>query len=111
MEAIIKPPASHLLALDWGTSSLRAALMTADGNTIKEASSSDGLLAIPDRQFEQTLQALCGPWLRQFPGTPILAAGMIGSRQGWYEAPYVQCQALTKWRRVWCGPSPAGRSV
>jgi 2-dehydro-3-deoxygalactonokinase len=82
-----------LLALDWGTSSLRAALMTADGHTMAEASSSDGLLAVPDRQFEQTLQALCGPWLKQFPGMPILAAGMIGSRQGWYEAPYVQCPA------------------
>ena len=93
LEAVIEAPASHLLALDWGTSSLRAALMTADGHTIATANSSDGLLAVPDRQFEQTLQALCGPWLGQFPDMPILAAGMIGSRQGWYEAPYVQCPA------------------
>lgn len=90
---MIESPASHLLALDWGTTSLRAALMTADGHTMAEASSNDGLLAVRDRQFEQTLQALCGPWLEQFPGMPILAAGMIGSRQGWYEAPYVQCPA------------------
>lgn len=93
MEALINAPAARLLALDWGTSSLRAALMTADGRIAAEASSSDGLLAIPDRQFEQTLQRLCGKWLEQFPGTPILAAGMIGSRQGWHEAPYVPCPA------------------
>lgn len=93
MENFIDAPAARLLALDWGTSSLRAALMTVDGRIVAEASSSDGLLAIPDRQFEQTLQRLCGEWLEQFPGTPILAAGMIGSRQGWHEAPYVPCPA------------------
>jgi 2-dehydro-3-deoxygalactonokinase len=62
--------------------------MTADGRIVKEASSNDGLLAVPDRQFEETLQGLCGAWLTHYPDTPILAAGMIGSRQGWYEAPY-----------------------
>lgn len=67
--------------------------MTADGRIVRQASSDQGLLAVPHRQFEQTLQGLCGPWLEQFPGTPILAAGMIGSRQGWYEAPYVRCPA------------------
>jgi 2-dehydro-3-deoxygalactonokinase len=67
--------------------------MMADGRILGETSSNDGLLAIPDRQFEQALQRLCGEWLEQFPGTPILAAGMIGSRQGWHEAPYVPCPA------------------
>lgn len=67
--------------------------MTADGRIVKEASSNDGLLAVPDRQFEETLHGLCGAWLTHYPDTPILAAGMIGSRQGWYEAPYVQCPA------------------
>jgi 2-dehydro-3-deoxygalactonokinase len=67
--------------------------MTDDGRIVRQASSGEGLLAVPDRQFEQTLQGLCGSWLEEFPGTPILAAGMIGSRQGWYEAPYVRCPA------------------
>lgn len=87
------PPASHLLALDWGTSSFRAAVMTADGEILREVSAADGILSVVAGDFESVLQKHCGDWLREWPHTVTLAAGMIGSRQGWHEAPYVACPA------------------
>ena len=40
-----------------------------------------------------TLQRLAGGWFLAYPGLPIIASGMIGSRHGWREAPYVRCPA------------------
>ena len=52
------------------------------------------------RDFEGALLELCGPWLMVRTDTPIVAAGMIGSRQGWVEVPYVECPAgLSRARR------------
>ena len=33
---------------------------------------------------------MCGDWASADPGCPLLACGMIGSAQGWREAPYVE---------------------
>jgi len=63
------------ISLDWGTSSLRATLVSAEGGMI-----------------EASLHAICSDWIDQF-GCPIVASGMIGSRQGWVEAPYLDCPA------------------
>jgi 2-dehydro-3-deoxygalactonokinase len=38
-------------------------------------------------QFEPALLRLIGPWLGAGQ-TPVMACGMVGSRQGWFEAPY-----------------------
>lgn len=85
--------ASHLLALDWGTSSLRAALLDGQGAILAEHSSDDGILSIADRGFEAVFQARFGQWLVRWPDVVVLAAGMIGSRQGWCEAAYAACPA------------------
>jgi 2-dehydro-3-deoxygalactonokinase len=42
-------------------------------------------------EFSQALETLCGG--RVPDGVPIVACGMIGSRQGWIEAPYCECPA------------------
>lgn len=86
-------PARHLLALDWGTTSLRAALMRADGSVVRTASSNDGILSVPANGFEAVFARLFGAWLHELPDTVVLAAGMVGSRQGWVEAPYLACPA------------------
>lgn len=48
--------------------------------------------------FEDALLALVEAWLPQGQITPVLACGMVGSRQGWVEAPYraVPCAALAE---------------
>ncbi len=46
-----------------------------------------------DGDFAGALDSIAGPWLAAHPEAPVLACGMIGSRQGWREAPYVGCPA------------------
>lgn len=82
----------HLIALDWGTSNLRASLLDGQGNAIENRSAPGGVMAVKERQFSAALLALCGDWVRQF-SCPLVASGMIGSRQGWREAPYLDCPA------------------
>jgi 2-dehydro-3-deoxygalactonokinase len=83
---------ARLIALDWGTSNLRASLLGEQGQALATRSAGSGVMAVQDGQFENALQALCGDWLEQQP-VPVIASGMIGSRQGWREAPYLQCPA------------------
>jgi 2-dehydro-3-deoxygalactonokinase len=37
-------------------------------------------------RYKATLEALLAPW--DAPDAPVIACGMVGSRQGWVEAPY-----------------------
>ena len=85
--------ATHLIALDWGTSSLRAVLMNAQGIVLHEASTGDGIMSAAGRGFRKVFDSVAGGWLQDHPQSAVLAAGMIGSRQGWREAPYVPCPA------------------
>lgn len=81
-------PDAHLIALDWGTSNLRASLLDARGQALETRSAPGGVMAVKDGQFAQALLALCADWLAQTT-CPLMASGMIGSRQGWREAPYL----------------------
>jgi len=38
-------------------------------------------------------EELLGSWIREHGSIPVIASGMIGSRQGWIEAPYLDCPA------------------
>ncbi|AWK89376.1 2-dehydro-3-deoxygalactonokinase [Azospirillum thermophilum] len=95
METVTARPA--LLALDWGTSSLRAFLMDGRGTVVDQRASAHGIQNLPApgvAGFEQAFAALCGDWLagRQ-DSLPVVAGGMVGSAQGWREAPYASCPA------------------
>jgi 2-dehydro-3-deoxygalactonokinase len=81
-----------LIAVDWGTSSLRAARLAADGTVLEERSSPRGILTVPAGGFPAVLQDTCGDWLAD-PAALCLVSGMAGSRQGWREAPYCACPA------------------
>jgi len=80
-----------LVAVDWGTTSLRAALLQA-GQVVAERDSAQGILAVPAGGFPQVLQALCSDWLA-LPQALCLISGMAGSAQGWALAPYCPCPA------------------
>jgi 2-dehydro-3-deoxygalactonokinase len=79
-----------LIAIDWGTSRLRATLVDSGGETIAEAESDEGIGKI-DRTHEAVFGRLVAGW----PHVPAVIAGMAGSRQGWREAPYVPCPATS----------------
>jgi 2-dehydro-3-deoxygalactonokinase len=80
---------ARLIALDWGTTSLRAYLLGDGGKVLERRAEPLGILNVPDRDFAGVLAAITGPWRGEHPELPTIASGMIGSAQGWIEAPYV----------------------
>jgi len=83
----------QLIGLDWGTSSLRAYLLGEDGACLAQANGAFGILSIADAGFDAVYLKFCAGWQRAYGLLPVIASGMIGSRQGWLEAPYVPCPA------------------
>lgn len=82
----------HWVAVDWGTSSLRGALLDADGKVLAEQSHARGILSVPAGGFGAVFDELFGAWMAP-AGTRCLISGMAGSKQGWVEAPYCPCPA------------------
>jgi 2-dehydro-3-deoxygalactonokinase len=80
--------------VDWGTSSFRGWLMSADGEALAESRSGEGMLHCARAG---TGGAGFAPVLRNHlaqlgapAGVPVLICGMAGARQGWAEAPYLE---------------------
>ena len=90
-----------LVAVDWGTSSLRGALLDPEGRVIEEKSAARGILTVEAGGFPAVFDELFGDWM-QAADTRCLVSGMAGSKQGWVEAPYCACPA---------GPADVAASV
>lgn len=82
---------NRLLAVDWGSSSLRGALLDVDGAAMEERAFPRGILTVEAGGFPDVFQSCFGDWMT--PGTLCLISGMVGSKQGWREAPYCACPA------------------
>ncbi len=80
------------IAVDWGTTHLRAYAM-GPGGILAEAGSDAGMGSLAPDRCEAALLALIGGWLPDGRRTEVLAAGMVGSPQGWVSVPtrYVPC--------------------
>ncbi len=81
-----------LIAVDWGTSSLRGAQLDAAGQVMASREFPRGIMSVPSGQFEAVFNELFGDWMEN-PDALCLISGMAGSRQGWKEAPYCPCPA------------------
>lgn len=81
-----------LLAVDWGTSSLRGAWLDARGQMVQERSFARGILTVAPGEFPSVFNACFGDWMQR-PDAFCLMSGMVGSKQGWLEAPYCTCPA------------------
>ena len=81
-----------MIVVDWGTSSFRAYRLDAGGGVAERREGPHGILAVADGDFGGVLATVVGDWLAAEPGD-LWLAGMIGSRQGWVEAPYAACPA------------------
>ena len=79
------PSTSGLIGIDWGTSSLRAYRFNGDGQVTQTRHRDWGIQHLPAGGFEQALETITQDW----PTWPILACGMLGSRGGWREVPYL----------------------
>jgi 2-dehydro-3-deoxygalactonokinase len=75
------------IAVDWGTSRLRAWRVGDDGSVVAETSTDKGMGGLKPAEFEAALLEAVGPWLGQGV-TRVIACGMVGARQGWTEAAY-----------------------
>ena len=84
---------SPLIALDWGTTRARAFLIGEDGDVLDKRSADRGIQSVPAGGFPAAFEAIAGDLRRANPKAAILLAGMVGSRNGWIEAPYVACPA------------------
>jgi 2-dehydro-3-deoxygalactonokinase len=78
-----------LIGLDWGTSSLRAYRLGGTGCIEETRHRAWGLRQLPDGGFDAALSAITEGW----PTLPRLACGMVGSRGGWHEMPYLDLPA------------------
>jgi len=81
-----------VIGIDWGISSFRAFRLAADGHVLGRRGAPRGILHIAANGFAEALREEIGGWLAEGE-TRVLLSGMIGSRQGWVEAPYLPCPA------------------
>jgi 2-dehydro-3-deoxygalactonokinase len=79
------------IVADWGTTNLRAWALDDQGAVLERRSSPRGLLAIEGGRFADALAELCGSWLAG--SIPVVLSGMVGSKLGWKEAPYLPVPA------------------
>ncbi|WP_025113045.1 2-dehydro-3-deoxygalactonokinase [Pseudomonas sp. H1h] len=95
---------AQLIALDWGTTSLRAYKLAAGGVVLEQRALSSGIMQLPKTPrvingrecadgFELAFEDACGDWLEAQPELPVIACGMVGSAQGWREAAYCETPA------------------
>ena len=95
---------AQLIALDWGTTSLRAYKLAAGAVVLEQRALSFGIMQLPKTSrvinggectdgFELAFEEACGDWLDAQPDLPVIACGMVGSAQGWREAAYCETPA------------------
>lgn len=78
-----------LIGFDWGTTNLRAALLSADGRVLDERRGASGVGQLDPAGFAARFAEHVAGW----PPLPALLAGMVGSAQGWRDAGYVSVPA------------------
>lgn len=94
------------IAADWGTSNLRLWAMGADGAVLGERTSDRGMGALAPAEFELAFTDLADDWLDHT--TQVVACGMVGSRQGWVEAPYQTVPCAVSAKTMVEAPSSSG---
>ncbi|SFP57010.1 2-dehydro-3-deoxygalactonokinase [Sphingomonas rubra] len=83
------PSAATYIAVDWGTTNRRAALIGDDGVVLDGFSDDRGVLSLSRNDYPGEFAAIRG----RLGNRPIVAAGMIGSNRGWRDVPYVDVPA------------------
>jgi len=82
-----------LIGVDWGTTHLRAHLLEDDGTVLATTRAERGLMKVPPGGFEAALGEAVADLRHSAPDAPVVMSGMVGSREGWVEAPYVPVPA------------------
>jgi 2-dehydro-3-deoxygalactonokinase len=78
------------VAVDWGTSNLRAWGIDSSGSVAFSRSSPEGMGRLTREQYPSVLSGLLA---EVHEPVDVLICGMAGARQGWLEAPYLDAPA------------------
>jgi len=79
----------EFIAVDWGTTNRRAYRITSQGHCVAEFEDDRGVLSMSKGEFAGAVAGIRD----RLGDLPLLLAGMVGSRSGWVEAPYLACPA------------------
>lgn len=82
-----------MIGIDWGSSGFRAYRIGADGAVLERRTAMSGIASLTPTDYPAVLRQQIGDWLQADSDAPLLLSGMVGSRQGWQEAPYATCPA------------------
>jgi 2-dehydro-3-deoxygalactonokinase len=77
------------VAVDWGSSHLRAWGLDERGEVLARGGSDKGMLALTPEDYEPALLGTIGDWLPASGRVAVWVCGMAGARQGWREAAYL----------------------
>ncbi|WP_171963710.1 2-dehydro-3-deoxygalactonokinase [Cronobacter sakazakii] len=81
---------SRYIAIDWGSTNLRAWLYQGE-QCLESRQSEAGVTRLNGRTPEAVLAQVTEGW--RDDATPVVMAGMVGSNAGWKIAPYLPCPA------------------
>lgn len=80
---------ARAVGIDWGTTHRRGYVVAAgDGHCLAEHRDAQGMLAARGRFPAAAAELLAALGVAD-PAVPVLMSGMVGSAQGWVEAPYL----------------------
>ena len=82
---------ADLIVVDWGSSNLRAHLITIDDDLLNTRTSTNGIGHSNKEELPKILAGLLEGW----PQVPILGVGMVGSKNGLLETAYLPCPLHT----------------
>jgi 2-dehydro-3-deoxygalactonokinase len=82
-----------MIAVDWGTTNRRAWALDRHGRVLDERGDGEGLLAVKAGAFAKSFADFVSPWLGPDRVLPVLMCGMVGSKMGWVEVPYIAAPA------------------
>lgn len=81
-----------IIAVDWGSTNLLATHISED-RVLDQKGAPLGIRQLQGRDPEDVLREVCGDWLDANDRPRFLLSGMVGSREGWVEIPYVDTPA------------------
>lgn len=80
------------IAIDWGSSNLRAYRVGPAGRVVDRVATSDGVATLTREGMVDAVAALIARWPSE--AGALYCCGMIGSSVGWIEVPYLECPIL-----------------
>lgn len=81
---------NNYIVIDWGSTNIRAFLCL-EGKVKEVKKSPQGVTTVRGAACEGVFDSLCQPWFDKYGPLKTVMAGMVGSVNGWIDAPYLNC--------------------